>query len=307
MTATASSILNEARKYIGVAGGSNSHHKIIDTYNSVKPLPAGYKMTYNDNWCDTFVSFIGIEVGATGLIGRECSVQRHIEIFKKLRIWNEDGTITPKPGDIICYNWDDATQENDGWADHIGFVETVQNGSITLIEGNYGNAVKRRTIPVGWGYIRGYARPKYGSSQKPSTPSKPEKPSKPSTPSKPKENPWGTVAEDSQWGEGLTIALQKYYGSGTIDGEISGQIKSASNRNVYAAVWGSGGSNLIRVFQMRLRDKGWYKGAIDGNLGPDTVKGLQKAFKTTQDGIISAKSQVVLAMQKALNKNKMPF
>ena len=45
-------------------------------------------------------------------------------------------------------------------------VESVNNGQITIIEGNYQNAVCRRTIPVGWGYIRGYAAPRYedGSS-----------------------------------------------------------------------------------------------------------------------------------------------
>ncbi len=32
---------------------------------------------------------------------------------------------------------------------------------ITVMEGNYNEAVARRQIPVGWGQIRGYARPKY--------------------------------------------------------------------------------------------------------------------------------------------------
>ena len=31
---------------------------------------------------------------------------------------------------------------------------------ITCIEGNKGEAVGYRSIPVGWGYIRGYAAPK---------------------------------------------------------------------------------------------------------------------------------------------------
>ncbi len=52
-------------------------------------------------------------------------------------------------------------QPNDAYSDHIGVVESVKNGTITVIEGNYGGEVKRRSIPVGWGYIRGYAIPKY--------------------------------------------------------------------------------------------------------------------------------------------------
>ena len=70
------------------------------------------------------------------------------------------------------YNWDDGTQPNDGYSDHIGYVESVSGNTITCIEGNKGEAVARRTLKVGNGNIRGYARPKYGtggSTSKPST------------------------------------------------------------------------------------------------------------------------------------------
>ena len=83
------------------------------------------------------------------------------EIFKKLGIWIEDGTITPEPGYVIVYNWDKAAQPNDGYSDHIGFVEKVSGGMVTAIEGNRGEKVARRVIPLGWGYIRGYAAPQY--------------------------------------------------------------------------------------------------------------------------------------------------
>ena len=77
-------------------------------------------------------------------------------------IWNEDGTTTPQSGDIITFNWDKDTQQNDGWADHIGIVERVENGWIHTIEGNSSNGVVRRnTYRVGHGNIRGFARPHY--------------------------------------------------------------------------------------------------------------------------------------------------
>lgn len=160
---TATKILNTARSYLGVTQGSSAHLAILAKYNAFTPLPQGYKVKATDDWCDVFVSVMGIEAGATDLIGRECGVQRHIDIFKNLGIWYEDGSISPLPGDIICYNWDDGTQPNDGWADHIGYVESVSGGTITTIEGNTSRMVKRRTIPVGYGYIRGFARPKYSS------------------------------------------------------------------------------------------------------------------------------------------------
>ena len=43
-------------------------------------------------------------------------------------------------------------------------MESVSGGNITVIEGNKGEAVARRVIPVGWGCIRGYAAPKYDAA-----------------------------------------------------------------------------------------------------------------------------------------------
>lgn len=161
---TANDILTLARHYLGSTEGGSNHHHIIDTYNATKPLPRGYAVKYTDDWCATFVSFVGIEAGVPDLYGRECGVERFIDIFKAKGIWLEDGTITPQAGDIITYNWDSKVQPNDGFADHIGFVESVSGGLITTVEGNKNDSVQRRTISVGAGNIRGYARPKYSSS-----------------------------------------------------------------------------------------------------------------------------------------------
>lgn len=163
MGKTAQDVLNVMRSWIGFSESNGKFKQIIDLYNSVKPLPRGYAVKYTDEWCDTCVSAAGIKAGCSDLIGRECGCEQHVKIFKQKGIWIEDGTITPKPGDIILYNWDDATQPNDGYSDHIGYVESVSGRTITVIEGNKNEAVGRRSIPVGWGYIRGYARPKYAS------------------------------------------------------------------------------------------------------------------------------------------------
>ena len=93
-----------------------------------------------------------------------CGVERHIQIFKRLGIWNEDGASTPKAGDIITFNWDQNHQSNDGWADHIGIVESVRDGMIYTIEGNSGHdvgTVKRNVYRIGHGNIRGFATPRY--------------------------------------------------------------------------------------------------------------------------------------------------
>lgn len=163
MGRTAQDVLNVMRSWLGFSEANGKFKQIIDLYNSVKPLPRGYAVKYSDEWCDTTVSAAGIKAGCSDLIGRECGCEEHVKIFKSMGIWIEDGTITPKPGDIILYNWDDNTQPNDGYSDHIGFVESVSGKTITCIEGNKGEAVARRTLSVGNGNIRGYARPKYAS------------------------------------------------------------------------------------------------------------------------------------------------
>ena len=154
-------VLAAAAAMVGVKGGSAEHHRLVNDYNSVRPLPVGYAVKNSDDWCDIFTTVIFQREGLSDLIGRECGVERHIHIFKRLGIWNEDGNSTPKAGDIITFNWDQNSQQNDGWADHIGIVEKVENGIIHTIEGNSNNEVKRNTYRIGHGNIRGFASPRY--------------------------------------------------------------------------------------------------------------------------------------------------
>lgn len=176
MGATAQDVLNVMRSWLGFSEYNGNFKIIIDLYNSVKPLPRRYTVKYTDEWCDTAVSAAAIKAGAQDIIGRECGCEQHIAIFKEKGIWIEDGTIRPEPGYVIVYNWGDFTQPNDGYSDHIGYVESVSENIITVIEGNKNVSVERRNIPVGWGYIRGYAKPKYdNSSSKPNPPQQPSK------------------------------------------------------------------------------------------------------------------------------------
>ena len=164
MSKTVNDILRVARSWIGYSESNGKHKKIVDVYNSHKPLARKYKLKYTDSWCDGFVSACAIKADMVDLIGTEVSCEKHIAIFKKKGIWIEDGKIKPQAGDIILFNWDDSTQPNNGQSDHIGIVEQVYGNTIVCIEGNYNDAVGRRTINVGWGYIRGFARPKYETS-----------------------------------------------------------------------------------------------------------------------------------------------
>ena len=154
-------VLRAAASLVGVRGGTAAHYQLVNDYNSVKPLPVGYAVKTTDDWCDIFVTTVFQREGLSGLIGRECGVERHIQIFKRLGIWNENGASTPKAGDIITFNWDQNSQPNNGFADHIGIVESVSNGIIHTIEGNSNNQVRRNTYRIGHGNIRGFATPRY--------------------------------------------------------------------------------------------------------------------------------------------------
>ena len=164
--ATVNELLNQARAWIGKKESNGSHKEIIDIYNGHKPLARGYKVKYTDSWCATFISALAIKCNCTDIIPTEASCGKMIELFKNIGCWQEDGNVTPNPGDIIFYDWD----KKDGWPEHVGIVESVSGNQITVIEGNKSDAVARRTIAVGNASIRGYGVPKYSGSNSQSTP-----------------------------------------------------------------------------------------------------------------------------------------
>ena len=161
MSCTANQFVSVMQGWVGYSEANGKYRQIIDLYNSHKPLARGYKLKYTDEWCDGTISAAAIKAGAVDIIGTEVGCEQHVKIFKQKGIWIEDGTIIPKKGDIILFNWDDNSQPNNGYSDHIGVVEKVVGNTITTIEGNKSQAVGRRTLKVGAGNIRGYARPKY--------------------------------------------------------------------------------------------------------------------------------------------------
>ena len=150
--------VERAKRNIGVKMGDKYHKQIVDGYNRVKPLPVGYKATYYDDWCDVFVTWCADKENVSDLIGRECGVQRHLNIFKSKGIWI--GRQRPTRGDIVVYDWQGY---NANWADNIGIVERGNGNSVTVIEGNSGQPrrVKRRVITWNSNVIVGYARPKW--------------------------------------------------------------------------------------------------------------------------------------------------
>lgn len=168
MSCTRAKIVAQAQSWLGLKEADGSFKVIIDTYNSHKPLARGYKLKYTDAWCSGFASACAIACNATDIIPTEVGCQKHIQKFKDMGIWVEDDAYVPSPGDYIFYDWQDSGNgDNAGNSDHVGIVEKVENGVITVIEGNKNEAVARRTIKVNGKYIRGFGVPKYDEEVKP--------------------------------------------------------------------------------------------------------------------------------------------
>lgn len=160
-------VVEIAKSYYGCKESDGSHRKIIDLYNSHKPLARGYPLKYTDAWCDGFASAVAIQAGLTDIIPTEVGCGKHIALFQKIGRWVENDAHVPSPGDYIFYDWEDGgnyqTTDNTGSPDHVGIVCEVNGTTITVIEGNKNNAVGYRTLTVNGRYIRGYGVPDYAS------------------------------------------------------------------------------------------------------------------------------------------------
>lgn len=148
MATNAAKVIAKAQSYIGYA-----YNHFLDSF--------GIGCTA---WCAAFVSVVGREAGGSDIIPWSISCNDQIKWFKDHDMWL-GVTNDVRPGDYIYYDWDHIDEPKP--ADHVGIVESVNGNTFVVIEGNFGNAenwqtrVSRRTVTKGWGYIFGFARPKY--------------------------------------------------------------------------------------------------------------------------------------------------
>lgn len=116
-----------------------------------------------------------------------------------------------------------------------------------------------------------------------------------------KESKKHIIDEDGKWGPDTTTKAQEVFGT-TVDGIVTDQYKCYENENpgLIAFEWldnpSDYGSELIRAIQKKVGAN------IDGHIGPETIKKMQKWLGTVQDSCVSNPSDVVRAFQKWLNK-----
>lgn len=248
---------------------------------------AGY---YNGNkngyaWCDVFVDWLFWKlcggdkdraqemICQSGNLGASCKYSA--DYFRKAGRFFK----TPKIGDQIFFG-------SKGAETHTGIVYHVNDTYVFTIEGNTsgasgvvanGGGVCRKQYKLGYSKIVGYGRPIYEKE----------------------------IAVDGKWGEETTKRLQEIFGT-TIDGKVSNQWKKYKSANPgLRSGWdwkekpNGNGSMLIAKLQSwaGMPSRMW-----DGEIGPNTIKALQKKLGTVQDGKISNPSDMVKALQKWANK-----
>lgn len=164
---TAKDLLNAARADIGLSGRPN---KITRDYasrhgNAFLTAP----------WCNMAVTYWARKSGTAKAVlpgGDRAYTVWHAQDFQKIGRWYS-GTVEnvnrAKPGDIVFFDW--GGTNSIGAIDHVGIVEKVLGGGrVQTIEGNTGDAVRRRVRSAG--EIAGYGRPDFAGTGKPSSSSK---------------------------------------------------------------------------------------------------------------------------------------
>lgn len=151
-----SSICAAATGWLGLHEKNFGHRVIVETYNAIRPLPAGYALKESDPWCAAFVSAAAAKAGLTGIVFPECSCPRMAALYKAAGRWEEVDFAVPRPGDVIFYDWD-----GDRVPDHVGLVTVFAGDRLTVAEGNKSDAVALRHISVDSPYIYGYGQPDY--------------------------------------------------------------------------------------------------------------------------------------------------
>lgn len=158
-------VVKTAMHFLGRKEADGSHKEIIDIYNSIVPLPNGFRMKYTDPWCAAFVSAVAWVCKLVSIIFPSASCPDMVSKYKAAGRWMEDDAYMPQIGDVVFYDWEAKSSGDDtGTPDHVGLVTEVFGSSFNVIEGNASDMVKIRTVQRNWQFLRGFGLPDYAAA-----------------------------------------------------------------------------------------------------------------------------------------------
>lgn len=177
--------------------------QVVDLYNTVRPLPLGYRVKYEDLLCATYISSIFIRLGWTDIVPPNPRAWQLYEIMAAIDCGVHDKNRTPQIGDLIFFgNGEEIRHIN-----HVGIVTEVIGQQIYYYD--IQNTVGRHTCPVGYSYIWGYGIPDYASKDLEPLP-EPEPEPEPDVPRKLKVGDLVTVNPGAKWYKGQSIKLNVF-------------------------------------------------------------------------------------------------
>lgn len=150
-------------------GAGNWTKYARDLWAAAPHFYQGNKNGYD--WCAVFVDWClykaaGNDAEAaqkalcyTGPYGAGC--KSSVTYYKEAGRFHLRDGYTPKPGDQVFFGASASTVH------HTGLVESVNGTTVTTIEGNSGNAVKRRIYAINSDQIYGYGKPRYDGDKPP--------------------------------------------------------------------------------------------------------------------------------------------
>lgn len=296
--------MTNSHRVLAIAAGEVGYSRWTDKLRGTKYARETQPVLWpRDTWllangiafCDIFVTWVFWKAGALDVLPGRQSFNTD---YRASAGRNAGALVTraqARPGDVLVFDWNRATQATN----HVGILEKVTAaGNPQSIEGNTspgssgsqgnGGGVYRRVRR--WDQVRYIIRPDWAKLA-PSIPaggtSAPA--AKPSTgklavdgklgPATAKRiQKWLGVTQDGVIGPDTIRAWQRGHGT-PVDGKITGQGTAA--RPACPAIRrdclieGSGGSKLIRAVQAAT---GLTGKQVDGKLGPDTVRALQRHY-----------------------------
>ena len=128
-------------------GGSNDIVQVaLSQVGNVggEPYWSWYGFPERVEWCACFVSWCADQCGLieSGVVPKFSYCDDGVAWFQSQGRW-KGRTETPQPGDLIFFDWD-----HDGHANHVGIVESCEEGIVHTIEGNYGDKCQHRSYEL---------------------------------------------------------------------------------------------------------------------------------------------------------------